>query len=45
MHWIEQLLDISPDGGTGLTELLIFVLPLVACLILWRVLRMRRSIK
>ena len=36
MRWIEQLFGISPDGGTGLTELLIFVALGVACLLVLR---------
>ena len=30
MHFIEQLLGSSPDGGSGLTELLLIMLPLAA---------------
>lgn len=36
MRWIEQLFGISPDGGIGLTELLIFVALGVACLLVRR---------
>jgi hypothetical protein len=40
MHFIEQLFGFSPDGGSGLTELLLFLLPAVAVLL---VLYRRRS--
>jgi hypothetical protein len=33
MYLIEQLFGISPDGGTGLTELLILLGPAAAYLI------------
>jgi hypothetical protein len=33
MHFIEQLFGFSPDGGSGLTELLLFLLPVVAGLL------------
>jgi hypothetical protein len=40
MHFIEQLFGFSPDGGSGLTELLLFLVPVVAVLL---VLYRRRS--
>ena len=33
MHFIEQLFGFSPDAGTGLTELFLFLVPVVACLL------------
>ena len=33
MHFMEQLFGFSPDGGTGLTELFLFLLPVVAGLL------------
>ncbi len=46
MHFIEQLFGFSPDGGTGLTELLLFLLPVVGSLIALYVRRNRvRSAK
>ena len=41
MHLIEQLFGISPDGGTGLTELLILLGPAVVWLIVRSVRRGR----
>ena len=38
MHFIEELFGFSPDGGNGLTELLLFVLP-VACYLLAKYIR------
>jgi hypothetical protein len=38
MHLIEQLFGISPDGGTGLTELVILLGPAVV----WLIVRRRR---
>jgi hypothetical protein len=32
MDFIERLFNVSPDGGSGLTELLILALPVAACL-------------
>ncbi len=42
MHFIEQLLGLSPDGDTGFTELLILAIPLSAYLAL-RLLRRKTS--
>jgi hypothetical protein len=38
MHFIEQLLGLSPDGGSGSAELLLLALPVlgVGLLALWR---------
>jgi hypothetical protein len=38
MDFIEQLFGISPDGGSGLLELMLFVVPLLGLLLLrsWR---------
>ena len=44
MDWIEELFGLSPDAGTGLTEMLIalaVILALVA--IAWRVAERRRA--
>jgi hypothetical protein len=30
MQWIEQLMGISPDGGSGSVEVLLILIPLVA---------------
>jgi hypothetical protein len=30
MHWIEQVFGMSPDGGSGVAELLMVLAPLVA---------------
>jgi len=44
MDFIERLFGISPDGGNGTFELLLFLIPLVTVVILWfsRSLRHRR---
>jgi hypothetical protein len=31
MDFIERLFGISPDGGSGATEMLLMLAPLVAC--------------
>ena len=41
MYLIEQFFGVSPDGGTGLSELLIFLASAVAWLIVRRVRRGR----
>jgi hypothetical protein len=33
MHFIEQVFGFSPDGGSGLTELLILLIPLAGLLL------------
>jgi hypothetical protein len=33
MHLIEQLFGFSPDGGTGVIELSLFLLPIAALLL------------
>jgi hypothetical protein len=43
MHFIEQLLGLSPDGDSGFTELLIFAVPLGACLVLSYLRRKRKN--
>lgn len=30
MHFIEQIFGLSPDGGSGLTEFLLLLIPLAA---------------
>lgn len=45
MHFIEQVFGFSPDGGTGLTELLLFLLPVVAGLLVFYRRRRRMSAK
>lgn len=45
MDWIEQLLGVSPDGGSGALEavyLVVFAFA-VGVLVRWRVMRRRRS--
>lgn len=34
MDFIEQIFGFSPDGGSGLFELLLFVIPVVGILLL-----------
>jgi hypothetical protein len=38
MDFIEQLFGISPDGGSGSLELMLFLVPLIGLLLLrtWR---------
>ncbi len=45
MHLIEQLFGISPDGDSGLTELLLFLGLAVAFLIVRWVRRRRREVE
>ena len=45
MHFIEQLFGFSPDGGSGLTELFLFLLPVVAGLLVIYRRRSRMSAK
>jgi hypothetical protein len=45
MHFIEQLFGLSPDGGSGMTELFLFLLPVVAGLLLIYRRRSRTSAK
>jgi hypothetical protein len=39
MKFIEQIFGLSPDGGTGSLEVLLFVVPIFAALVLWKLLR------
>jgi hypothetical protein len=43
MDFIERIFGIAPDGGSGLLELLLFLIPVVGLVVLreWR--RRRRS--
>ncbi len=43
MDFIERIFGIAPDGGSGLLELLLFLIPIVGLVLLreWR--RRRRS--
>jgi hypothetical protein len=41
MDFIERIFGISPDGGSGAFELVLFLVPLVAVYFIW----MRRRIK
>lgn len=34
MHFIETLFHLSPDGGSGMTELMFFVVPVTVCALL-----------
>ena len=36
MDFIEQIFGVSPDGGSGAFELLLFAIPVVGALIIWR---------
>jgi hypothetical protein len=45
MNFIEQVFNISPDGGNGATELAIFVALVLAMSLVLRLLRMRRARK
>lgn len=42
MDFIEKIFGISPDGGSGALELLLFVIPAMGIYILYR-LRSRKS--
>jgi hypothetical protein len=35
MNFIETIFGISPDGGSGAFELLLFAIPVVAILAIW----------
>ena len=36
MHFIEQIFDLSPDGGSGVLEFWLFAIPIIiAGLALW----------
>jgi hypothetical protein len=37
MDFIEQIFGLSPDGGSGVFELVLFLIPIFAGLIFWRV--------
>ena len=41
MDFIERIFGISPDGGSGAFELLLFLIPVAGLLILWQ--RRRRT--
>lgn len=43
MNWIEQLLGVSPDGGSGALELVYYAVFAFAIMVLvrWRVMRRR----
>jgi len=41
MTFIEDLFGVSPDGGSGSLELLLFLVPVIG-LIAWRVVSRRR---
>ena len=41
MDFIERIFGISPDGGSGAFEVLLFLIPVVGILILWQ--RRRRN--
>jgi len=36
MDFIEQILGFSPDGGSGLFEFLLFLIPIVGIYVLYR---------
>jgi hypothetical protein len=35
MDFIEQLFGVSPDGGSGTLEFLLFVIPVVCLILYW----------
>jgi hypothetical protein len=37
MDFIEQVFGLSPDGGSGAFELMLFLIPIFAGLIFWRI--------
>jgi MYXO-CTERM domain-containing protein len=43
MDFIERIFGVSPDGGSGTFEFLLFVVPLAGIAILWAVRRRRRA--
>jgi hypothetical protein len=43
MDWIERILGVSPDGGSGTLELLFFVMPIVSLIYLVRLARRKRA--
>jgi len=36
MDFIERIFGIAPDGGSGLLEVLLFLIPVVGLVMLWR---------
>jgi len=42
MDFIERLVGIAPDGGSGTLEMALFLIPLVGVLLLWYV-RQRKT--
>jgi hypothetical protein len=42
MDWIERIFGVSPDGGSGMLELLLFAIPIV-CLYMFYKVRSKRS--
>jgi hypothetical protein len=43
MDFIERIFGIDPDGGSGILELLLFLIPLWALLVIrWRIVAKRR---
>jgi hypothetical protein len=43
MDWIERVFGISPDGGSGVLELLFFAIPVIGLYLLYRIRRQRRK--
>lgn len=37
MDFIERIFGISPDGGSGAFEVLLFLIPIAGLYVLWRV--------
>lgn len=35
MDFIERIFGVSPDGGSGLFEILLFMLPIMGLVVLW----------
>jgi hypothetical protein len=36
MDFIEKIFGISPDGGSGVFEVMLFALPIIGLVVLWR---------
>jgi hypothetical protein len=45
MDFIERIFHISPDGGSGSFEILLFIIPVVGIAVLYQRRRHRRSLK
>ena len=43
MDFIERIFGISPDGGSGLFEVLLFLIPVAGLVILWQARKRTRT--